>query len=198
MKTMTQTPPETDAPRIAAIIYRATDDADGLLADFAMARLEAGDRLGGIVQRNIKDGSGRRIDMQAIDLMTGQAIGISQTLGGGAGSCKLDASGLADSAQAVARAIADGVTLVIINKFSKQEATGHGLRSEFAETIVAGRPLLTAVPEKCLDAWRDFIGDQGVELPCTRDAVDAWWRDAKANDAEPRADDRVVSPASIG
>lgn len=175
---MTRTEPE--APRIAAVIYRSDDDVDSLLADFAAERLRAGDRLGGLVQRNIKDASGRRIDMQVIDLMTGAAIGISQTLGGGAGSCKLDAAGLADSAQAVTRAIAGGVALVVINKFSKQEATGQGLRAEFAETIVAGLPLLTAVPEKCAEAWRDFIGEAGTELPCSRDALDAWWRDTAA------------------
>lgn len=181
---MTQTLAEPDAPRIAVILYRADDDVDSLLADFAMARLDAGDRLGGIVQRNIKDATGRRIDMQLIDLMTGQAIGISQTLGGGAGSCKLDAGGLAESAQAVTRAIEGCVALVVINKFSKQEATGHGLRSEFADAIVAGRPLLTAVPEKCAEAWRDFIGDQATVLPCSREAVDAWWRDAALRTAD--------------
>ncbi|WP_420132365.1 DUF2478 domain-containing protein [Rhodopseudomonas sp.] len=174
------TPTEPDARRIAAVIYRGDDDVDSLLADFAAERLHAGERLGGLVQRNIKDASGRRVDMQVIDLMTGAAIGISQTLGGGAGSCKLDAAGLADSAQAVTRAIAGNAALVIINKFSKQEATGQGLRAEFAETIVAGLPLLTAVPEKCAEAWRDFTGNSGIELPCERAAIDAWWREAVA------------------
>lgn len=164
-----------EAPRVAAIIYRGEDDVDTLLAEFAFARLAAGDRLGGIVQRNIKDAAGNKIDMQLIDLMTGKAIGISQTLGSGAGSCKLDAGGLAESAQAVTRAVAAPVALVVINKFSKQEATGKGLRNEFAEAIVAGLPLLTAVPEKCVDAWRDFISDEGAMLTCSRDAVETWW-----------------------
>lgn len=164
-----------EAPRIAAIIYRGEDDVDTLLAEFALARLAAGDRLGGIVQRNIKDAAGKKIDMQLIDLMTGEAIGISQALGSGAGSCKLDAGGLAESAQAVMRAVASGTALVVINKFSKQEATGKGLRNEFAEAIVAGRPLLTAVPEKCADAWRAFIGDEGAVLPCSRAAIESWW-----------------------
>ncbi|PZA09811.1 molybdenum ABC transporter ATP-binding protein [Rhodopseudomonas palustris] len=164
-----------EAPQIAAIVYHGEDDVDTLLAEFAFARLAAGDRLGGIVQRNIRDATGRKIDMQLIDLMTGEAIGISQTLGSGAGSCKLDAGGLAESARAVTRAVASGAALVVINKFSKQEATGKGLRNEFAEAIVAGRPLLTAVPEKCEDAWREFIGDEGAILPCSREAIEAWW-----------------------
>ena len=90
--------------------------------------------------------AGKKIDMQLVDLISGKAIGISQTLGSGAAACKLDASGLAEAAQAVTRAVQSEVELVIINKFSKQEAGGHGLRGEFAEAIMAGRPLLTAVP----------------------------------------------------
>ncbi|OPF91710.1 hypothetical protein I8G32_01024 [Rhodopseudomonas palustris] len=176
-----------EAPRIAAIIYRADDDVDALLAEFAFARLAAGDRLGGIVQRNMKDAAGRKIDMQLIDLMTGEAIGISQTLGSGAGSCKLDAGGLAESAQAVTRAVASGTALVVINKFSKQEATGKGLRNEFAEAIVAGRPLLTAVPEKCADAWHEFIGDEGAVLPCSRAAIESWWAGIAPRLAAPSA-----------
>jgi len=172
---MTEIVANADRIRIAAIVYRAADDVDALIAEFALARLSAGDRLGGIVQRNIKDAAGRKVDMQLIDLTTGATIGISQTLGSGAGSCKLDAGGLVESAHAVRRATEAGVDLVVINKFSKQEATGHGLRAEFAEAILAGRPLLTAVPEKCLAAWRDFIGGDAAVLPCSREAVEAWW-----------------------
>ena len=177
---MTEIVKEPGCSPIAAILYRAEDDVDTLLSDFALDRLRGGDRLGGIVQRNIKNAEGKKVDMQLIDLMTGRAIGISQTLGGGAASCKLDAGGLAESAQAVRRAVENAVDLVVINKFSKQEAGGHGLRDEFGEAIVAGLPLLTAVPEKCAEAWRDFTGDQAVTLPCARDALDAWWRDLSA------------------
>lgn len=169
-----------DAPRIAAIVYRSDEDVDALLAGFAFARIEAGDRLGGVVQRNVKDAAGKKIDMQLVDLITGEAIGISQTLGGGAASCKLDAAGLAEAAQAVTRAIAADADLVIINKFSKQEAGGKGLRSEFAETIMAGRALLTAVPESCAAAWREFTGDQAVTLPCAPGDVAAWWRGVRS------------------
>jgi len=67
---------------------------------------------------------------------------------------------------------------MIVNKFSKQEAAGHGLRSELAGAIMAGGPVLTAVPEKCFDAWKEFTGDRGTSLLCARHVVDAWWQDA--------------------
>jgi len=171
---------DVDPSRLAAIIYRGEDDVDALLHDFAHDRLRAGDRLGGIVQHNVKDAAGRKIDMEVTDLLTGQAIGICQPLGQGSQSCKLNASGLAEASVAVSRAIDAEVDLLIINKFAKQEASGHGLRSEFAEAIIAGRPLLTAVPLKCVEAWREFTGNFGTMLLCARPVVASWWQDVTA------------------
>ena len=151
---------------LAAIIYRPEDDVDTLLADFASARLREGERIGGIVQRNLKDEAGRSNGMHVIDLLTGRAISICQPLGAGAMACKLDPAGLAEASVAVTRAIAEDVALIIVNKFSKQEAAGHGLRNELAEAILAGGPVLTAVPDKCFDAWKDFTGDLGTTLFC--------------------------------
>ncbi len=167
---------EIDPDRVAAIVYRSKDDVDTLLADFAQGLVRAGERVGGIVQHNVKDGGGCQVGMEAIDLMSGRAISICQPLGSGAMACKLDAAGLAEAAVAVARAIEAGVDLIVINKFSKQEAAGEGLRDELADAIAAGIPVLTAVPEKCLDAWSAFSGDIGTRLPCERQAMEAWWR----------------------
>jgi nucleoside-triphosphatase THEP1 len=135
--------------KLAAIIYRPVDDVDGLLATFASDLICEGSRVGGVVQRNTKGARGSRELMELIDLMTGESIRICQELGSGAGACKLDPAGLAEAATAVSRAVAANVDLVIVNKFSKQEAAGGGLRAEIAEAVMAGRPLLTAVPDKC-------------------------------------------------
>jgi molybdate transport system ATP-binding protein len=162
---------------LAAILYRPEDDVDALLADFASARSRDGERIGGIVQRNVKDDAGRANGMLVIDLLTGREISICQTLGRGATACKLDPAGLAEASFAISHAIADDVALIIVNKFSKQEAAGHGLRSELAEAIIAGGPVLTAVPEKCLDAWKDFTGDRGTTLLCAPHVVEEWWRE---------------------
>lgn len=168
---------DIDPNRVAAILYRPQDDVDSLLADFGQNLARSGERAGGIVQRNVKDGSGCHVGMQAIDLMTGSEISICQPLGSGAMACKLDAAGLAEAAVAVARAIAADVDLVVINKFSKQEAAGGGLRDELADAIAAGIPVLTAVPEKCLEAWNDFTGGIGTSLLCERDVIEGWWHD---------------------
>lgn len=178
---------DIDPNRVAAILYRSQDDVDGLLADFAQNLARSGERIGGVVQRNVKDGAGCQTGMQAVDLMTGAEISICQPLGSGAMACKLDAAGLAEAAVAVARAIEADVNLVVINKFSKQEAAGEGLRDEFASAIGADIPVLTAVPEKCLDAWNDFTGGIGTTLLCERAAIEGWWEDLSARMKRARA-----------
>jgi len=184
---MTSDSHDINPNHLAAILYRPEDDVDTLLADFAAGLLDDGERIGGIVQRNLKDEAGRSNGMQVIDLMTGRDISICQPLGRGATACKLDPAGLAEASLAVSRAVAEDAALIIVNKFSKQEAAGHGLRSELAEAIIAGGPVLTAVPEKCLDAWKDFTGDRGTTLLCARHVVEEWWREVSSRRAGAQA-----------
>lgn len=182
---------------LAAIVYRPEDDVDSLLAAFADDRLRNGERVGGVVQRNLKDDAGRSNGMLVVDLLTGREISICQPLGSGATACKLDPAGLAEASFAVSRAIAEDVALIIINKFSKQEAAGHGLRSELAEAILAGGPVLTAVPEKCLDAWKEFTGDLGTTLFCARPIVEQWWREVSLRRAGAQAAMEAAATADL-
>jgi hypothetical protein len=162
---------------LAAIVYRPVDDVDGLLARFADSLIRRGHRLGGIVQRNTKGERGQRERMEVIDLMTGQAVRICQDLGKAAAACKLNPAGLAEAATLVTRAVAAGVELVVVNKFSKQEAAGRGLRVEIADAVTAGLPLLTAVPDNCYGAWMGFTGGFGTTLLCERRIIDDWWEE---------------------
>ncbi|HEY8335591.1 MAG TPA: DUF2478 domain-containing protein [Tardiphaga sp.] len=179
---------EIDPNRLAAVLYRPDDDVDSLLADLARDLLRDGERIGGVVQRNLKDEDGHLTGMGMVDLMTGRQISICQPLGRGATSCKLDPAGLAEAAQAVTRAIAQDVALIVINKFSKQEAAGQGLRSEIAEAIIAGIPVLTAVPDRCFDAWTRFTGDRGTTLLCQRHVIAEWWQETSFRMARMRND----------
>jgi hypothetical protein len=184
---MTAQPFDLDAYRLAAVIYRPEDDIDALLEAFANDVARGGERIGGLVQRNVAVAAGGPPAMQLIDLMTARTINISQPRGRNSTGCRLDAAGLADAASAVTRAVDDGVALVIVNKFSKQEASGQGLRGEIALAVAAGMPVLTAVPEKCLDAWAAFAGEQSTTLPCARAAIEAWWAEV-SREVRRRAD----------
>ena len=162
---------------LAAVIYRPEDDVDSLLASFATRVRGQGRRLGGIVQRNRRGDCGPEKLMEVIDLMTDQTIPICQNLGSESTACKLDLAGLADASQAVRRAIADDVELVVVNKFGRSEAEGRGLRAEIADAIVAGLPVLTAVSERVYVAWCDFTGGFGTTLLCDEAIIEDWWYD---------------------
>jgi molybdate transport system ATP-binding protein len=173
--------------KLAAIIYRSgEDDVDSLLANFAVDQIREGHRVGGIVQHNADGPCGPRDLMQLIDLMNGRAIPICQSLGKGAMSCRLDAAGVAEAAVAVSRAIAQDVELIIVNKFSKQEAAGGGLRAEIADAVVAGLPILTAVPDKYYHAWIAFTGGFGTTLACEHRVVEEWWREMSWRESRAR------------
>jgi nucleoside-triphosphatase THEP1 len=171
---------------LAAIVYRPADDVDSLLARFANDLIISGRRLGGIVQRNTKGDRGQRERMEVVDLMTGGAVRICQDLGNGAAACRLNSAGLAEAATAVTRAVAADVELVIVNKFSKQEAAGRGLRAEIAHAVTAGLPLLTAVSDTCYAAWMAFTGGFGTTLLCERRIVDDWWEEMSMRAARAR------------
>lgn len=188
---------EIDPNRVAAVLYRPKDDIDALLAGFAQNLRRRGAHIGGIVQRNTKSEAGCQVGMQAIDLLTGREISICQPLGSGAMACKLDAAGLAEAAVALSRAIEADVGLLVINKFSKQEASGQGLRAEFADAITAGIPVLTAVPEKCLDAWNTFTGGIGTMLLCEPEVIEGWWDDLSSRMARVRESRAAAGAASI-
>lgn len=174
---MRQDSADLDLSRLAAVLYGPHDDADSLLSDFAQRLMRDGVRVGGIVQHNVRDDSGKKTGMEVVDLTDGHAISICQPLGSGAMACKLDAAGLAEAAVAVQRAIDAQVDLIVVNKFSKQEASGGGLRDELAQAIISGRPVLTAVPEKCMAEWQTFTANCGTTLPPSPPAIEAWWRE---------------------
>lgn len=173
---------EIEPHKLAAVRYQPEQDVDTLLADFALARRMAGEPIGGVVQRNLRAADGGRSGMLMIDLLTDRTISICQSLGTGALACRLDSAALAEASRAILQAIDGHATLIVVNKFSKQEAAGRGLRSELAAAVVAGVPVLTAVPEKCLEAWAEFTGGAGVILPFARRAIDRWWAEVSQSE----------------
>lgn len=172
--------------KMAAVVYRSgQDDVDKVLAEFAADLICRGHRIGGVVQHN-----GKQYDSQAgmslIDLHTGRSISISQQLGESSVSCRLDPSGFIEAAHSVSRAVADGVELVVVNKFSKQEAAGGGMRSSIADVVAAGIPILTAVSEKCYDDWLAFAGGYGTTLACDCGFIVDWWQEISQRERRAR------------
>jgi nucleoside-triphosphatase THEP1 len=159
---------------LAAISYAPGFPIDGFMVGLASRLKAQGLRLGGVVQHNGEDCAAGCAAMMLEDLASGVRFAISEDRGAGATGCRLDASGLVAAGGAMAAALSDAADLVIVNKFGRQEMLGQGLRQEIAAALLAGLPLLIAVRQDFMVAWRDFAGDDWAELPAEALLVEAW------------------------
>ena len=87
------------------------------------------------MQINIEKSGYHYCDMDVRVLPNGPMIRISQNLGRAARGCRLDAGALEAAVVMAERGIAAGADLLIVNKFGKQEAEGHGFRALIAEAL---------------------------------------------------------------
>jgi hypothetical protein len=156
-----------DLPLITALIYTDSDAADRLLRETALALMEAGHSLAGLVQHNQPRPGRSRCDMVLEELASGDLVPISQDRGPHARGCALDVHQLIDGMQRVRHALAMRPDLVILNKFGKTESEGGGFRPLIAEIIDAGVPLLIAVPWRNIDSWRLFAGEMSHDIVMT-------------------------------
>jgi nucleoside-triphosphatase THEP1 len=162
-------------PTLAAMHYNRGEDVSVVLAA-AIARLRRrGVAIGGLLQEPEMTGSTRCQMLELVDLRTGERASITQDRGSESRGCKLDEQGLLSMAHCVEAAISDGVDLIVISRFGRAEAAGHGLLASCADVVCAGIPLLTAVREPYVERWRDFHGGLAAELSCSADAVLDWF-----------------------
>jgi len=163
----------TSSLPIAAVISRASGDADDLLAACAARWQAEGRRVRGLLQANCESAGKCRLSL--IDLADGSVMPITQELGSGSSACSLDPQRLTEAGNALRRALAEGADLVIVNRFGALEAAGEGFAAEMLEIMSRGIPLLTVVPLPRLEAWRHFTGGLGVELAAEAAALTAWF-----------------------
>jgi hypothetical protein len=153
-----------NAPQMTALVYTDSNAADCLLRQVALEFMERGHRLAGLVQHNQPRVGRSRCDMVLEDLSGGVLVPISQDRGPHARGCALDVGQLVDAMQVVQASLATQPELVILNKFGKTESEGEGFRPLIAEVVMAGFPLLIAVPWRNIESWRLFSGGIGAEV----------------------------------
>ncbi len=158
---------------LAALVYDDSHDPDALLRAFAADLNGQGLRAVGLVQLGHRDHDVPKLN--AVLLHSGEQIRLFQDLGPGATGCKLDVGQLLDAGSRVADAMDAGADLVIINRFGKQEREGKGLAYLIERALSDAIPVVIAVPSQQLDEWTAFAGGMGVNLACSRAALDAWW-----------------------
>jgi len=163
---------------LGIIVYDNGLKADELLNLCAIDMAALGFRLGGIVQSNRHRQARRKCDMYLKDLLSGEEILISADRGNEARGCRLDPAAFVRIGVWGDRALAEGVDLLILNKFGKEEAQGRGLRPLIAAALVAGTPVLIGVPRTNVDDFFAFISDAVRPLPLDRRAIATWCQNA--------------------
>lgn len=158
------------APTIAAIIHADDTPVDALLGQLADELRQAGWRVRGLVQPPRTPEQKKQMVLLDVE-PPHTRYDISQPLGPGACGCSLDPAGVAAASAVLRRALEQGADLVLANRFGTLEATGSGLASEMLALMAESIPLLTVVNRRYLEAWRDFTGGAGVELPPRMEAL---------------------------
>lgn len=159
---------------IGVVLHERGGDTEALLAAFARSLRGQGVDVGGLVQTVGRWPNGRdRMDL--VDLREGTVFVISQDLGPGSESCRLDPVGLAAASAVLRREIAAGVALLVVNKFAGSEAEGGGLAPEMFDAVARGIPLLTTLSTRHKPQWDRLSGGAGRMLAPTSEALRGWW-----------------------
>ena len=130
--------------------------------------------LTGVMQHRAFDGDGGRCDVLLEDLATGHRTALFENHGPGARGCRLDQAALAEATARVEGSLGNVPQLLVLNKFGKVECEGGGFRDLIASAIDRGIPVIIGVPERNLDAWRNFAGELSTELPNDAGDVTKW------------------------
>lgn len=165
--------------RIAALPAEDSVQVQSLMQAFAEELMRDGVRVGGVTQTRVTESSGRS-EIMLRDVATGAFYPISQDLGPGSVACNLDTSELALACAAIERAARDGAQLIVVSKFSKQEASRGGLCDAFRAAMTARIPVIAAVSPHYRDEWRAFAGPLAEDIAPERQALADWWAKLRA------------------
>jgi nucleoside-triphosphatase THEP1 len=164
-------PSQLYARPVAAIVYANEIYPDAAFTALVQRCRALGLTLAGVLQHRAFEGGDRRCDVILEDLASGHRTALFENRGAGARGCRLDQAALAEATARVEGSLEHVPQLLVLNKFGKVECDGGGLRDLIASAIDRGIPVIIGVPERNLDAWRNFAGEFAVEL--TDASVDA-------------------------
>lgn len=159
---------------LAAIQHTGERRIDGLIASVAGQLRRQGLRVGGVVQSNVEQAGESRCDMRLEELTTGRVVSISQRLGPQSRGCRMNDVALEQIVALVEASLEDGLDILILNKFGRQEAEGKGLRTAVAHAVAAGIPVLVGLNSAYAAEWREFCEGEGQLLEADPAAVARW------------------------
>jgi len=157
------------------IISSGRGAGDRLMIAIAGQLAARGIAVAGAVQINIEHDPARHCHMDLRILGHEDVLRISEDRGRHARGCRLDPRGLADAVQRVESVLDQrAASVLIVNKFGKQEAEGGGFREVIGRALIAGLPVLTTVSEGNLPAFLRFADGMATEVPPDAAAAVAW------------------------
>jgi hypothetical protein len=162
--------------RLAAIVFDRDEAPDEAVIAFIDAVVARGVRVAGLVQDRADKGHCNLHDVKVRDLTSGEILPIMQDLGAGAEGCRVDPSAIALAARLLDRALATNPDLLVVNRFGRLESEGGGVQSEIGRAFAEGTAVIVCVPDRYRDAWNAFACGLDVQLPASREAIEAWWR----------------------
>jgi len=146
---------------VAGVVYDGRFDIDAVLSAAVDLLRSNGVRVAGLLQRFGEPLPGGKRSMYVEDLSSGERIRLDLPRGPEASGCTLDPDGLNRAACALKSAIAQRPDVLMVNRFGKSEAEGHGMRAELAEAVSSGLPTVVAVPQSLVGEWEKFLGEPG-------------------------------------
>ncbi|ARC90712.1 DUF2478 domain-containing protein [Rhodovulum sp. MB263] len=159
--------------RFGYIVSEERGAASMVLAEAATQLSARGLRLAGAVQHTASAPGPHPCDGDLKVLPDGPVLRLSQPLGRGSRGCRMDAGAVETAAAEAARHL-DGAALLIVNKFGKLEAAGHGFVPLIAEALGRGLPVLVGVNGLNLRAFESFAEGLAEPVAAESGAVLAW------------------------
>ncbi|NPD13620.1 DUF2478 domain-containing protein [Xinfangfangia sp. D13-10-4-6] len=163
----------TDTIRLGYIAAGPEGETDLLLRAVSDRLIAAGLSLAGTVQINTLQPGRSKSDMDLFLLPQGPQIRISLDRGDAAKGCRLDTSALEEAAVIVAQRL-EAADVLMVNKFGKQEADGHGLADSVAAALTDGKPVLCGMADHFLEGFLNYASGHATELPRDADQVFDW------------------------
>lgn len=170
--------------RLAGVTGRGRGDTDRLLAVVSDRLARDGVRLLGALRPVSPVAGSGQCDSDLWLLPDGPIMRITQDLGAASTACRMDTGAFEEAVWlATSRLHADGVDLVVLNKFGLAEAEGRGFRALIGEAFGRGVPVLTGVSDTHREAFERFAAGMATHLPPEEGAILHWCRTAVAGDA---------------
>jgi nucleoside-triphosphatase THEP1 len=165
----------TGPDRIAVIANREALDSQALLAAAVSGWRAAGVRVAGVLAENNDEGVCSAGYLR--DIASGRRFSVQLDAPPPGKTCHLDVAGMDDACAGLLGQIGSA-DAVVISKFGKMEAMRQGLWATFEAALAAGKPLLTTVSSRHVEAWMRFA-PHAVWLDADAAPIDRWWHAVK-------------------